>query len=291
MNFYKRHLGDIAKACAHLSQGAMGAYDLLLDWLYANERPLPVSSTDLYRIGRASSKAERANVDRVISEFFDLTETGYVQKRATEEIEKANAQAETNRRIAVEREARKRAMIEARNEHESCDESLHGPLDHSCTKHQPSQTPDSRLKAKAEFQARSVDPAGPEKAPTAAEACVAMRQAGAARINPTHPQLLAGIAEGATPAMYGDAVREAIDAGKGEPFAYAITTVRNRIAEATRAPTARGSPAPSRTRQAFDNIDRTIANVTRNRTGLAAPGTRGGAEKTPLLELGGTTER
>lgn len=145
MNFYKRHLGDIAKACAHLSQGAMGAYDLLLDWLYANEKPLPLHAEALHRIGRASSKPERANVDLVIAEFFDRTDTGYVQKRVTEEIAKANAQADTNRRIAEEREARKRAAIEARIQHEACNESL----DESYTKRQPSQTPDSRLQTRA----------------------------------------------------------------------------------------------------------------------------------------------
>lgn len=72
-------------------------------------------------------------------------------------------------------------------------------------------------------------------------ACIAMRKAGAARVNPSHPVLLAGLDEGATPAMYGDAVREAIEAGKGEPFAYAIATVRSRIAEAKRAPTTPGA--------------------------------------------------
>lgn len=136
MNFYKRHLGDIMKACAHLSQGQMGAYDLLMDWCYANERPLPAVKADLYRIGRANAKAERENVDRVIAEFFVLTDAGYTQKRILEEIEKANVQAETNRRIAQEREDRKRARDKQRTEHESCDEPR--------TNRQPSQTPDTR---------------------------------------------------------------------------------------------------------------------------------------------------
>lgn len=120
MNYYKRHLGDLAKSCADLSQGEMGAYDLLMDWHYANEKPIPNVSERFYRIARATTKAERANVDSVLRDLFDLTADGYVQKRALEEIEKANEQAETNRRIAVEREAKRRARIEREACNEPC---------------------------------------------------------------------------------------------------------------------------------------------------------------------------
>lgn len=149
MNFWKRHIGDFAKACGHLSQGQVGAYDSLLDWLYGNEKPLPANKEALYRIGRATTKAERDNVDSVLAEFFTLTDSGYVQSRASEEIAKANAQADTNRRIAEEREAKKRA----RKEHESCNDSCND----STTKHEPSQTPDSRLQTKAEAKAKSLE--------------------------------------------------------------------------------------------------------------------------------------
>lgn len=154
MNFYKRHLGDIAKACGHLSQGQMGAYDLLLDWLYANEKPLPLALESVHRIGRATNRAERANVDAVLSEFFIQTEHGYTQKRVGEEIAKATAQAITNQRIAAEREARRRE----RSEHESFNDS--------CTNGQPSQTPDTRHQTEAiTLPNGNESPAAPEDAP------------------------------------------------------------------------------------------------------------------------------
>lgn len=156
MNFYKRHVGDIGKSCGHLSQGQMGAYDLLLDWVYGNEKPLPPNMEAIYRIGRAVTKPERDNVVAVLGEFFVLADEGYTQKRASEEIAKANAQADTNRRIADEREARRRATKEARTEHE--------PLNESCTKRQPSQTPDTRHQTKAEDQELS-SPAAPAPCP------------------------------------------------------------------------------------------------------------------------------
>lgn len=146
MNFYKRHLGDIAKSCSDLSQGQMGAYDLLLDWHYANEKLLPLATDRLYLIGRARSKPERDNVDFVLAELFVRTPDGYTHKRAGEEMAKANAQADANRAIAIAREAAKKL---ARMEHESCDES--------CTNREPSQTPDSRLQEAEEKSGASED--------------------------------------------------------------------------------------------------------------------------------------
>lgn len=143
MNFYKRHLGDIAKATGHLSQGEMGAYDLLLDWCYSNEKPIPARKGDAYRIARATSKGERDNVDRVLNDFFVMVGDGFTQKRVLEEIDRANSQADTNRRIAEEREANKRS----RKEHEPCNESFR---DRS-TKGKPSQTPDTRLEQEQEI--------------------------------------------------------------------------------------------------------------------------------------------
>lgn len=226
MNFYKRHLGDIAKSCGHLSQGQIGAYDLLIDWLYSNEKPLPLAPDSLHRIGRATTKAERANVDAVIVEFFVRTDEGYTQKRVGEEIAKANAQADTNRRIAEEREARKRAEKEARTEHEACDESSND----SFTNRQPSQTPDTRHQ-KEQGGSRQA-PEIPQGQGTAAGlACRLMREAGCLQTNPSHPDLIAALAEGVTPEALADTVREALTANVRKPFAYAISTARGRRAE------------------------------------------------------------
>ncbi len=256
MNFYKRHLGDIAKSCAHLSQGQMGAYDLLLDWHYANELPLPLDKASLYRIGRAHTKAEKDNVDAVLAMFFERTDAGYVQGRAVKEMGKANVQAETNRRIAEDREARRKA---ARSVHESCNESEH----EACTNRQPSQTPDS-IKEQEQFLASTQElarreppsPAGlPEREPVelpppqppraipaaAGLACRLMREAGCTTTNPGHPDLLAALAEGCTPEELAATAAEAIGAGIRKPFAWAIATTRGRRAEGPK-PVPTGTP-------------------------------------------------
>lgn len=93
MNHYPRHIGDIAKDTAHLSQGQFGAYDLLLDWYYAHEKPLPSDKAFLYAITRAKSKAERANTDAVLRWFFTETPEGWRQKRCDEELARYSAKS------------------------------------------------------------------------------------------------------------------------------------------------------------------------------------------------------
>ena len=96
MNYYKRHLGDFARDCPNLSQGAVGAYTLLLDFYYANERPLPLERDQLVRIARCFTAAERKALDDALS-LFDREDDGYHSRRADEEIAAYHAKAEANR--------------------------------------------------------------------------------------------------------------------------------------------------------------------------------------------------
>lgn len=71
----------------------------------------------------------------------------------------------------------------------------------------------------------------PARATPAGFACKAMKDAGCVRVNPSHPDLLAALEEGVIPKELADAVREALDAGKSNPFPWAIATARGRHAE------------------------------------------------------------
>ena len=108
MNYYKRWIGDYQRDTGHLSMVEHGAYNLMLDVHYATERPLPRDKEALYRLLRAITKEERAAVESVLGQFWTETDDGWVNGRANEEITKAGTQAETNRRIAAEREAKRR---------------------------------------------------------------------------------------------------------------------------------------------------------------------------------------
>lgn len=119
MNWYKRYMGDYARDTTRLSLIEHGAYSMLLDAYYSAATPLPAAKGELYRIAKAMTPAERKAVDMVADTFFPITADGMRHNvRADREITKRCEQAETNQRIADERERKRK-----RNE----------TLDESCT--------------------------------------------------------------------------------------------------------------------------------------------------------------
>lgn len=100
MNYYERHLGDYARDTAHLTIIEHGAYNLLLDRCYTTEQGIPDGQA--HRLARARTPVEKAAVDSVLSEFFSLVDGHWVNRRVTEEIEKAH------RRIGAAKENGKR---------------------------------------------------------------------------------------------------------------------------------------------------------------------------------------
>lgn len=88
MNYYERHLGDYSKDTAHLTMIEHGAYGLLLDRYYGTEAGIPADQ--VHRIARARTKEEKAAVDVVLAEFFQLVDGLWINKRAEEEIAKAH---------------------------------------------------------------------------------------------------------------------------------------------------------------------------------------------------------
>lgn len=135
MNFFKLYVGDYQRDTAHLSVTEHGAYLLMLQHYYATERPLPTGKA-LHRMLRAQDKAEREAIDSVAEQYWEESADGLINRRADIELGKAALQAETNRRIAVQREQSRKATRNAsRTEHESCT--------NRSTNTEPNQTPDT----------------------------------------------------------------------------------------------------------------------------------------------------
>jgi uncharacterized protein YdaU (DUF1376 family) len=112
VHYYKRNLGDYAKKAGRLSMLQHGAYTLLIDACYDREQfPTRDEAIDWTW---ASSTAEVEAVDFVLSKFFALEDGRYVQKRIQEEIAAYHATSETNKRIAAEREARRKEALTKR---------------------------------------------------------------------------------------------------------------------------------------------------------------------------------
>lgn len=86
VNYYRRYVGDYLRDTARLSMLEHGAYNLLLDYYYADEKPLPLDRDEIYTMVRAMGSADRKAVDKILRTFFTEADDGYHQKRVDHEI-------------------------------------------------------------------------------------------------------------------------------------------------------------------------------------------------------------
>lgn len=106
MHYYKRNIGDYAKKCGRLTMLQHGSYTLLIDSCYDREQ-FPTLE-EAIEWTWASSKEEIEAVEFVLKRFFTLENGVYVQKRIQEEIAEYQDKATTNKRIAAERETKRK---------------------------------------------------------------------------------------------------------------------------------------------------------------------------------------
>lgn len=123
MHYYKRNIGDYAKKAGRLSMLEHGAYTLLMDACYDRER-FPTESEAIEWCW-ARTEAEIAAVKFVLARFFDLVDGVYTQNRIAEEVISYQEKAETNSRIATDREKKRKER--ARSVHESSPQEHEAP--------------------------------------------------------------------------------------------------------------------------------------------------------------------
>ena len=117
MNYYEHHIGDYAEATSHLSILEDGAYSRLLRKVYASERPLPVEIDRVQRLVGARTDEERAAVESVLREFFELCDDGWHQDRCDRSIaayqagEPERAVKKTNEAARQQRHRLERAAL------------------------------------------------------------------------------------------------------------------------------------------------------------------------------------
>lgn len=109
MNYYPFHVGDYTVHTLHLTPMQDLAYRRMIDWYFTHEKPLPSDAKTVARLIRLNECL--TDVEQVLNEFFNATETGYENKRIEEEISsyklkkqqqsdagKASAEARRNKR-------------------------------------------------------------------------------------------------------------------------------------------------------------------------------------------------
>lgn len=133
MHYYKRNIGDYHKKAGRLSMLEHGAYTLLLDACYDRERfPTLDEALDW---AWARTDEEEAAVKFVLKKFFTEIDGVYVQKHIQEELDSYKAKAETNARIAKEREEKRKKNKQGVHDlppvvNESCDSDNEPPPNH-----------------------------------------------------------------------------------------------------------------------------------------------------------------
>jgi uncharacterized protein YdaU (DUF1376 family) len=92
MNYYQFHIGDYASQTRHLSPIEDIAYRRILDVYYLHERPLNAGLTSVAR--QINMREYEEQIKIVLTEFFTLTDDGWVNQRADQEIQQYRAKIE-----------------------------------------------------------------------------------------------------------------------------------------------------------------------------------------------------
>jgi len=107
MHYYKRNLGDYAKKAGRLTMLQHGAYTLLIDSCY--DREVFPTLEQAVEWTWAATEAEVEAVKFILNRFFTPDKDGcFVQQRILEELLHYHKNADINKRIADEREAKRR---------------------------------------------------------------------------------------------------------------------------------------------------------------------------------------
>ncbi len=114
MYYYKRNIGDYYKKAGRLTMLQHGAYTQLIDACY--DREVFPTLDEAIEWTWASTEEEIQAVKFVLQRFFTLEDGVYSQHRINEEVENFKKNGETNRRIALEREEKRRQAKAKRDE-------------------------------------------------------------------------------------------------------------------------------------------------------------------------------
>lgn len=106
MHYFKRNIGDYHKKAGRLTMLQHGAYTLLLDSCYDREQ-FPTREEAIDWVW-ASSQDEVDAVNFVLNKFFDEDNGVFIQNRIQNELDQYQKNSATNKRIAQEREAKRK---------------------------------------------------------------------------------------------------------------------------------------------------------------------------------------
>lgn len=104
MNYFSWHIGDYAAHTRHLTPMEDLAYRRLLDAYYLHEKPLVGGTSDIAR--QICLRDHLAEVEAVLTEFFESGPEGWRNRRCDAEIAKYKSMVEAGREGAAKRWAK-----------------------------------------------------------------------------------------------------------------------------------------------------------------------------------------
>lgn len=143
MNYYPHHIGDFNSATRHLTRVERSLYRDLIELYYDTEQPLPAD--DVNRLARrviATTDEEKAALEYVLSEFFDLDGDFYRHGRCDEEIEKYKTNTSSKAKAGkASAEARKKKAAERKAKQQTNSEQKETPVEHPLNECATNQEP------------------------------------------------------------------------------------------------------------------------------------------------------
>lgn len=101
MYYYQFHIGDYMSHTQHLTPMQDLAYRRLLDRVYLTEKPIPADTEKAARVIGLS--AHKEDVQAVLEDFFVLSVDGWINTRASKEMEEVAIKSEKSRQAAHKR--------------------------------------------------------------------------------------------------------------------------------------------------------------------------------------------
>ena len=128
MHHYPHNIGDYRKDTSHLSLLEHGIYRQLLDTYYLEEVPLSNDLAKLMRSHSIRTNDEQQALQNVLTDFFSLTEEGYIHHRCDKELAHIYGKSESARASANARWSRKHKESDANAMPTQCEHDANGML-------------------------------------------------------------------------------------------------------------------------------------------------------------------
>ena len=115
MHYYKHYIGDYRRDTSHLSLLEHGIYRQLIDSYCLDEVPLTNDLAKLMRSHSVRTPDEQQALQNVLTDFFELTENGYIHKRCEKTIAEYHGKSDKARQSANARWHKENNELQSNN--------------------------------------------------------------------------------------------------------------------------------------------------------------------------------